>query len=102
MSIEAVSAIDADLARVASAQLQLASAHAQEVPLSGTNPSQVEQAHAAVAAAEAALAAAQSALNAAQASHSSPVTPNTPDRNVADPNAVSPAPLSTHLVDTTV
>lgn len=101
MSIEAVSAIDSDLARVASAQLHLASAHAQETPIAGTNASQVEQAHAAVASAEAALAAAQAALNAARASQSTAIAPTTPDPNAPDPNAVSLTPVNTHLIDTT-
>lgn len=95
MPIEAVSAIDADFARVASAQSQVSTAHAQEVPITGSNPSQVEQGHAAVASAEAALAAAQAALNADQASQSQATPPAT------DQNLASPAPLSTHFVDTT-
>lgn len=95
MSIEAISTVDADLARVASAQSQLSAAQGQVIPSDSADPSQVEKAQAAVASAEAALAAAQAALNSAQTAANATVAP------AGDPNQDIAAPVSTHLVDTT-
>lgn len=95
MSVEVISTVDADLARVASAQSQVSAAQAQEVPISGTSASKVEQVHAAVASAEAALAAAQASLSAAEANQNSTVSP------ANDPSLSTTPSVSTHFVDTT-
>ena len=67
MSIEAVSVIDADLARVDAASLRLASAMAQQHTGADAAPGEVERGHAAVQAAEADLAQAEAAVHADQA-----------------------------------
>lgn len=92
MSVETISVIDADLARVNAAAQQLAAALAQEHTGSDVNPSVAQIGHAAVQAAEATLAQAEAALHADQAAAatapgSSP-TATTASHFVTDPGGI--------------
>ena len=94
MSVEAAAAVDADLARVNAASLQLAAALAQETTGADAKPGDVERGHAAVQAAEALLQQAQAALQAAEAAQSgatqSATTSATPAAShyVTDPGGI--------------
>ena len=91
LSLEAVSAVDADLSRVSAASQQLASALSQENAGGGdAKPDAIEQGHAAVQAAEADLEQAQAALQSAQAAASVPAAPTapTPGHSVTGPGGI--------------
>lgn len=84
MSAEAVSAIDADLARVNAASLQLSAALANEQTSADAKPNDIEREHAAVQAAEAYLTQVEAAVHADQAASATA----TGGHSVTDPGGI--------------